>query len=426
MKRIAIVVQRYGREVNGGAELHARLLAQALRPHYDIDVLTSRALDYRHWHPHFPAGEEALDGCRVLRFDHPPRSRGRRRTMPLRHKLRFKLRRWLPLLGLAAVAQPRGDDTSDGLEYLRAQGPTMDGLIAHLERHAADYAALIFMTARFHPAALGVLVAPTRSILVPTLHDEKTMVLPHFHRVFRAPAWIMYNTAAERVVAQQLYGDDLAPGEVCGVGIELPAPAEASDDAAHHARWMQTAARHGIRGRYLIYVGRVDASKGCDELFRHFARLAEQTPEPLQLVVCGKLVMARPDHPHIVLTGFVSDAERDQLIAHAAALVVPSRHESLSLVLLESLAQGCPVIVNRGSEVLRQHVRDSGVGATYDDYAGFAAAVAQLLAQAPAQRAEQAQHGRRYVAERYDWATIVDKYRRVIERIDGGETHPTS
>lgn len=59
MERIAIIVQRYGTDVNGGAELHARLLVQALNPYYDIDVLTSRALDYVRWAPHYPPARSA-------------------------------------------------------------------------------------------------------------------------------------------------------------------------------------------------------------------------------------------------------------------------------------------------------------------------------------------------------------------------------
>jgi len=414
MTRIAIIVQRYGLEINGGAELHARLLVHALKPHYDVDVLTSRALDYQVWDQHYPTGEQWVEGCRVLRFDHPPRDRSRRKYMPLRHKLRFKLRRWLPRLGLQAVRHPTANDADDGIDYLRAQGPTMDGLIDYLRGHSTEYAALIFMTARFHPTALGVLVDPARSILVPTLHDEKAMYLPHFHRVFRAPRWIMYNTRAEQAVARQLYGEDLAPGEVGGVGIHMPA-APGALDAEGEQRWAQTAERHGIDAPYLLYVGRVDTSKGCGELFDNFDRLRRRSMGPVQLVVCGQLFMQPPRHADIVLTGFVSDQERDDLIAHAGALVVPSRHESLSLVLLESLAAGCPVIVNRHSEVLRQHVLDSGVGECYDTFEDFAASAARILGADSATRLTQAQHGRRYVQEHYDWGRIVAKYRRVID-----------
>jgi hypothetical protein len=52
MDKIAIIVQRYGREINGGAEVHARLLAERLKEKYDVDVLTSCSLAYPAWDNH--------------------------------------------------------------------------------------------------------------------------------------------------------------------------------------------------------------------------------------------------------------------------------------------------------------------------------------------------------------------------------------
>ena len=418
MKRVAIVVQRYGVEINGGAEHHARMLAIALRPYYELDVLTSRALDYRTWDLHYPPGEQWIDGCRVLRFDHPPRHRGRRKLMPigrrLTWKLRWKLRARLARPGRALVEQPSGLAERDGMPVLRAQGPTMDGLLQHLQAHGGDYAAIVYMTALYHPTAAGVLLRPERAILVPTLHDEKMMYLPHFHRVFRAPRWIMYNTRAEQALAQRLYGADIAPGEVCGVGVEVPeAPAAGDADAA--ARWAELATRHGIEAPYLLYVGRIDAAKGCDELFRYFLRWRAERAAAMQLVVVGQAFMELPADPSIVYTGFVSEQDRDRLIEHAQAMVVPSRYESLSLVLLEAMARGCPPIVTRQSEVLLHHVADAGAGLAYDGYEEFAAALSRVGSWSPDERAAQAERGRRYVRERYDWSQIVAKFRRVIE-----------
>ena len=167
------------------------------------------------------------------------------------------------------VMRPSGNDVVDGLRLLRTQGPTMEGLMRYLGEHGDEYAALIFMTAMYHPTALGVLVKPQRSLLVPTLHAEKVMYLPHFHRVFRAPRRILYNTAAEQKVAERLYGDGLSPGEVCGVGIDLPAPREHPDaDPA----WRALAERLHLDAPYLLYVGRIDPSKGCGTLFEYFLR----------------------------------------------------------------------------------------------------------------------------------------------------------
>lgn len=418
-KRIAIVVQRYGHDINGGAELHARLLANALTAHYAVDVLTSRAHDYQSWAPELPAGEAWIEGVRVVRFDHPARNRRDKRHLPFRHKLRWLLRRWLERPGHPLAARPSGRDTPDGLAYLRGAGPTMDGLMDHLRQHGHGYDALIFFTARFHPAALGVLVHPQRSLLIPTLHHEKTMVLPHFHRVFRAPHRILWNTPAEAEAAQRLYGDDLAPGVLCGVGITVHDAPDAAQLAAQAQRFAELAATHGLRMPYLVYVGRVDSSKGCDALFAHFAALRAAMPagQPLQLLVCGQWFMPRPTHPDIVATGFVSEADRDLLIGRAEALVIPSQHESLSMVLLEALAEGCAVIVNRRSEVLLRHVRDSGVGESFADGAEFSDAVQRTLARDAATRARQAAQGRRYVRERYDWQRIVAIVGEAIDSI---------
>ena len=52
MTRLAIVVHRYGEEVGGGAEAHARAIAMQLATEVDVTVLTTCALDYRTWADH--------------------------------------------------------------------------------------------------------------------------------------------------------------------------------------------------------------------------------------------------------------------------------------------------------------------------------------------------------------------------------------
>jgi glycosyltransferase involved in cell wall biosynthesis len=405
-RRLAVVVQRYGDDINGGAEAHARLLVRTLSPHAQIDVLTSRALDYRDWKPVLPAGIEASGDTRVIRFDHPSAQHGRARHTPLRHKLRFKLRRWLAQ-GRPLVAAPRGDPASDGEHFLHAQGPTMPGLIEWLRQRGTEYSAMLFMTARFHPSAMGVFVQPGRSVLIPTLHDEKAMYLPYFHRVFRAPRHVLYNTPAEQRLAHRLYGHDLAPASVCGIGVDLP-------DFEHFPAG--TAATSATP--YLLYLGRVDRGKGCDVLFRHFTRWADRSGVPLRLVVAGKLSMPAPRDARIECTGFVDEPTKWSLLCGAAALVIPSRQESLSMVLLEALAVGTPVIANRASEVLADHLDAAEVGYTYATEDDFAAALdACLRRDADARRADR-ERGKAYVEHRYSWPAITSKLLAVIEQIE--------
>ena len=44
--KLAVVVQRYGADINGGAEQHARYVAERLARHHQVEVLTTRARDY--------------------------------------------------------------------------------------------------------------------------------------------------------------------------------------------------------------------------------------------------------------------------------------------------------------------------------------------------------------------------------------------
>src|SRR5262249_52801929 len=66
--RIGLVVQRYGLEVVGGAELHCRWVAEHLAERHQVEVLTTTATDYLNWENEFPPGVSTLNGVTVRRF----------------------------------------------------------------------------------------------------------------------------------------------------------------------------------------------------------------------------------------------------------------------------------------------------------------------------------------------------------------------
>ena len=67
--KLGVVVQRYGADINGGAELHARYIAERLARKHEVEVLTTCAHDYVTWRNEYPAGEERIGPVRVRRFE---------------------------------------------------------------------------------------------------------------------------------------------------------------------------------------------------------------------------------------------------------------------------------------------------------------------------------------------------------------------
>ena len=68
MKKIAFVVQQYGMEMYGGAELHCMRLAEKMTSLYDVEVLTTCSLDFLTWADHYPEGTNIINGVTVRRF----------------------------------------------------------------------------------------------------------------------------------------------------------------------------------------------------------------------------------------------------------------------------------------------------------------------------------------------------------------------
>ena len=75
MKKIAFVVIRYGKEINGGAELHCKMLAERLVNRYQVEVLTTNLISYSNQENVFKEGEEIINNVVVRRFKTDPYKR---------------------------------------------------------------------------------------------------------------------------------------------------------------------------------------------------------------------------------------------------------------------------------------------------------------------------------------------------------------
>ena len=168
---------------------------------------------------------------------------------------------------------------------------------------------------------------------------------------------------------------------------------------------------------YLVCLGRVDGHKGTTLLAAYFARYKERHPGPLRLVLAGPVVDAPPAHPDIDVVGPVSEADKWELLAGAAALVSPSPWEAFSLVVAEAWSARTPVLVNAGCAATVEHCRRSGGGVCASTATASSRWPSTGWSPTTASVAHSAGRGRAYVDARFRWPLVIDRYAAFVESV---------
>ena len=383
--RIAFIVQRYGIEILGGSEYHCRLIAERMAGLHDVDVLTTCARDYITWANEYPEGSERINGVTVHRFPNA-------HTRDIDAFNRYS--EWI-------FHNPHTRD--DELSWLEQQGPWCPALLDHLAGHWQSYDAVIFFTYLYAPTVLGLQIAAERSILAPTAHNEPAIHLGIYAEMFQRPKAIAFNTEVEKAFLKATFDIRAVAEETVGCGVDLLA------GTAHTTR----AGRNGLpEGPFLLYGGRIDPGKGCDQLFDFFETYKEQGG-PATLVLMGAKLMPLPDVPWVRYAGLLSEADRLRALEAATIVVVPSPFESLSLLALEGMAVGNPVLCNAHADVLVDHCRRSNAGLFYSTREEFVECAHLLLADRDL-RERMGRNGKTYVTANYAWNVIMAKYDKLI------------
>ena len=423
--KIAFIVQRYGTEILGGSEYHCRLIAERLAPRHQVEVLTTCAADYISWKNEYAEGQDRIRGVTVRRFANA-------RTRDIHAFNRYS--EWI-----FNSAHGREDES----EWLRQQGPWCPALLEYLERNHHQYDVLVFFTYLYAPTVLGVKIAPHKSILVPTAHDEPAIHLEIYKELFSLPAGLAYNTEVERRFLTTHFSIRAVEEETIGCGVDLPqaqpyprdqtAPAGAPEDETGEAdeqaadesspsfrphlahRGAMFRRRHRLHGPVVLYGGRIDPGKGCEELIEYFSTYVQEGGDA-SLVLMGVKLMPLPEEPFIRFAGRLSDQERLQALEAATVVSVPSPYESLSLLALESFAVGTPILANARSDVLVDHCQKSNAGLYYADRDEFTECLRLLIANHRL-RATMGRNGRDYVKRNYRWDVILQKYEKMFARL---------
>ena len=124
--------------------------------------------------------------------------------------------------------------------------------------------------------------------------------------------------------------------------------------------WFNIPKKDFLGNNYFIYVGNIKPHKNLERLLQAFRLIKDKVPQKLILV--GKkegfltgmnniteLIKGMEDR--VTFTGYVSDAELQQYVVHADAMIFPSLYEGFGLPPLEAMACGCPAVVSTAASL---------------------------------------------------------------------------
>jgi glycosyltransferase involved in cell wall biosynthesis len=384
--KIAFVVPRYGQDIIGGAEYYARALAERLNKYHSIEILTTCAKSYHTWANEKTEGNETINSITVRRFKNK-----KERDINLHRRIEEQV---------FYNAHTRDDE----IRWLDEQGPYSEDLLNYIKTNTRNFDYFIFFTFRYCLSYYGIKLAGDKSLIHPFAENDPALNLAIVEEIFNEVKGIIYSTPEERELIRNKvdFDEETKVWDIIGLGIEVP------------EERVQT--NRLERGDYAIYLGRIDGSKGCYSLFDYFLLLDKQANDVPNLLLVGQTAILIPKHEKINYVGVVSEKEKFSLLKDAKFLIMPSPYESLSIVTLEAMACGTPVLVNGECDVLKGHCIRSNAGLWYQNFDEFEEC-SKILNHDDKLRYKMGINGIGYVKENYSWNIVCDKYLNLLEKM---------
>jgi glycosyltransferase involved in cell wall biosynthesis len=245
------------------------------------------------------------------------------------------------------------------------------------------------------------------------VHDDTRAVEPGIRRLLDRGATV--HVISDFVGAEVCDAFGLPPGRV--------RRAYPGITGAHGGNAKAGQARAGA-DRYVLALGQLEPRKNLPMLVRAFDRI-DGDPD-LALVIAGPDGWARDEFfaavsvarrgDRVRWLGYVSDAERRDLLAGASVFAYPSLYEGFGLPPLEAMAAGVPVLAsNRGA--IPEVAGDAALFVDPTDVDALAGGISVLLDD-PDRRDAAIRSGRKR-AERFSWASAVEGFVEMYTTVAG-------
>jgi len=222
----------------------------------------------------------------------------------------------------------------------------LSGIVGHALKHALE----VPLITTFH--TLEKVKAKDRA--VPDDEISENLRMEEESRIIYCSDQVLASCEVEADEISTLYDLDRSRISIVPLGVDHAFFSPGNRDMARRAIGLP------IRGKMVLFVGRIQPLKGADIAVRSFARIASRVPDAFLAMVGGpsgpfgndeilkiKSIVAKErlnkkvyffdPQPHEVLSSFYRAAN---------VCLVPSRTESFGLVALEAAACGVPVVAS--------------------------------------------------------------------------------
>jgi glycosyltransferase involved in cell wall biosynthesis len=328
--RILHVSHQYAPAIGGSERYITDLSEEMVRRGHEVDVFTSRAVDYNTWKSTLPA-RATINGVHVHRF----------------HALTRRGHTWRALdIGLGRYWAKRSLLYEPFIFY--GNGPVMPGLFQAVLTQAHRYDVMHINQLHYAHAATAYAAAKVRGLPIvttPHLHAEQreTYDVGYLQDILHGSEVILTVTGAEH---DFLLRQGFPPMQVVIGGNSL--------NLAHFPPQDNLAARArlGIPADafVVLFLGRKTGYKGLEPSLHAFMKLCESHPNAF-FVAMGpeteaslKLWRRVGKLPNLLVRDRVEDDERLAALAAADVLLMPSSGEAFGIVYLEAWAYHKPVI----------------------------------------------------------------------------------